>query len=53
MAERMEGETPKGGHDYEEEFEQLEKMFRGYCTEASNQSIATEMKTVLAPLPHF
>jgi multidrug resistance protein MdtO len=48
MAERMEGEAPKEGHDYADEFEQLEKVLRGYCTEASYQSIATEMKTFLA-----
>jgi multidrug resistance protein MdtO len=48
MAERMEGEAPKEGHDYADEFEQLEKVLRGYCTEASNQSIATEMKTFLS-----
>jgi multidrug resistance protein MdtO len=48
MAERMEGEAPKEGHDYTDEIEQLEKVLRGYRTEASNQSIATEMKTFLA-----
>ena len=48
MAERMEERAPKEDHDYKDEFEHLEKVLDSYCTEASHQSIAIEMKTFLA-----
>ena len=47
MAERME-KAPSEGPDYRDEFEHLKKVLNSYRTEASNQSIATEMKTFLA-----
>jgi multidrug resistance protein MdtO len=48
MAERMEERAAKEDHDYKDEFEHLEKVLDSYCTEASHQSIAIEMKTFLA-----
>jgi hypothetical protein len=48
MAERMEEGGPKEGHYYKDEFEHLEKVLDSYCTQASHQSTAIEMKTFLA-----
>ncbi len=47
MAARVDDRAPKEGHDYKDEFEHLEKVLDSYCTEASLQSIAIEMKTFL------
>ena len=44
----LRGKAPKEGHDYKDAFEHLDKVLDSYCTEASHQSIAIEMKTFLA-----